>query len=268
VTRSTDRGAARRPPAQVDGTPGLSLTDRAYATIKSRLIYLDLPPGTAFTESSLARDLGISKTPVREALARLRREGLVDATARSGYHVTPVTLKDARNLFQVRLLLETEAAGLAAGHMEDPRHLLVLDQLCRSTFDPRTPETIKPYMRKNTEFHMTIARASGNEQLAHMLEQVLDQMERLFNIGLSLTNRADEIVHEHTELVHAIISGDEKAARTIAADQIHASRRMVLDALLASPSLLSTNVVVFPAAAPSRGPAATPPPARETRSRR
>jgi DNA-binding GntR family transcriptional regulator len=232
-----------------------NLTERAYATIKSRLIYLDLPPGTAFTEASLARDLGISKTPVREALARLRRVGLVEATARSGYHVTPVTLKDARDLFQVRLLLETEAAGLAARHMAEPRHLLDLDKLCRSTFDSRRPETIRPYMRKNTEFHMTIARASGNEHLAHILEQVLDQMERLFNIGLSLTNRADEIVHEHTELVHSIISGDDRAARQIAADQIHASQRMVLDALLASPSLLSTNVVAFPTAPPatSRG---------------
>ena len=60
-----------------------NLTDRAYATIKSRLIYLDLPPGTTFTEASLAQGLGISKTPVREALARVRREGLVEASARS-----------------------------------------------------------------------------------------------------------------------------------------------------------------------------------------
>jgi DNA-binding GntR family transcriptional regulator len=226
-----------------------NLTDRAYSTIKSRLIYLDLPPGTAFTEASLARDLGFSKTPVREALAHLRREGLVEATARSGYHVTPVTLKDAYDLFALRILLETEAAGLAARHVQDPRHLLALDELCRSTFDPRDINTIKPYMRNNTEFHMTVARAGGNQQLANMLEQILDQMERLFNIGLSLTNRADEIVHEHTELVQAIISGDENAARTIASTQIHNSQRMVLDALLASPSLLSTNVVVFPATA-------------------
>jgi DNA-binding GntR family transcriptional regulator len=246
VSRSRARAASQ--------APGPNLTERAYAEIKSRLIYLDLPPGTSFTESSLARDLGISKTPVREALARLRRVGLVEATARSGYHVAPVTLKDARDLFHVRRLLETDAAGLAARHMADPRDLLSLDELCRSTFDPRRPETIRPYMRKNTEFHMTIARAGGNGHLAHILEQVLDHMERLFSIGLSLTNRAEAIVHEHTELVQAIIAGDEAAARRAAADQIQASQGMVLDALMASPSLQSTNVVAFPTAPPAARP--------------
>jgi DNA-binding GntR family transcriptional regulator len=224
-----------------------NLTERAYTTIKARLISLDLPPGTAFTEASLARELGFSKTPVREALARLRREGLVEATPRSGYHVTPVTLKDVRDLFALCSLLEGEAAGLAAQHMLDPRRLLAIDELCHSTFDPQDINTIRPFMRKNTEFHTTIARAGGNQQLASMLEQVLDQMERLFNIGWCLTRRADEIVHKHTELVQAIISGDDRVARKIAITQVTNSQRKVLEALLASPSLLSTNVVVFPA---------------------
>ena len=220
-----------------------NLTDQAYAAIKSRLIYLELPPGQAFTEASLARELRFSKTPVREALTRLRRDGLVEPTARSGYHVTPVTLKDARDLFALRVLLEGEAACLAARHMEDPRHLVVLDQLCKSSFNPQDASSVKTYMRNNTEFHLTVARASGNAHLARTLELVLDQMERLFNIGLSLTNRSDEIVHEHTDLVQAIVSGDECAAREIAVAQILSSQRMVLDALLLSPSLLSTNLV-------------------------
>ena len=231
-----------------------NLTDRAYATIKSQLIYLDLPPGTMFTEASLARELGISKTPVREALARVRREGLVEASARSGYRVTPVTVKDARNLFALRILLEGEAAALAAQHMEDPKHLGVLDRLQKASYNPKDVDSIKTYMRRNTEFHMTVARASGNEHLAAVLEQILDQMERLFHIGLALTNRADEIIHEHTDLVKAIVSGDEKTAREVAVTQIRNSQRMVLDALLASPRLLSTNVVaeVSPRAAVKR----------------
>ena len=224
-------------------SPAPNLTDRAYATIKERLIYLDLPPGTTFTEASLAKDLGISKTPVREALARVRRDGLVEASARSGYRVTPVTLKDARDLFALRILLEGEAAALAARYMADPKHLLVLDRLQRASYNPKDVGSVKTYMRRNTEFHITIARASGNTHLAAALEQVLDQMERLFNIGLALTSRADEIVHEHTDLSRAIVSGDDKAAREIAVSQIRNSQKMVLDALLASPRLLSTNVV-------------------------
>jgi DNA-binding GntR family transcriptional regulator len=253
MKRSTALQAKSHDSPRAATKAGRNLTQQAYEAIKSRLIYLDLPPGTAFTESSLATELGFSKTPVREALARLRDVGLVEPTARSGYHVTPVTLKDARDLFALRVLLEGEAASLAARYMEDPRHLLVLDQLCKSSFDPEDVTSIKTYMRNNTEFHITVARAGGNAHLATMLELVLDQMERLFNIGLSLTNRADEIVHEHTELVQAIVSGDEKAAREVAVAQIHSSQRMVLDALLSSPSLLSTNVVSFPAKSDKTG---------------
>jgi DNA-binding GntR family transcriptional regulator len=155
--------------------------------------------------------------------------------------------------------------------MVEPEQLVVLDRLCRASYDPRDVETIKPYMRKNTELHLTIARASGNAYLAAILEELLDKMERLFNIGLSLTHRADEIVHEHSELVQAIAAGDGKSAREIAVAQIRSSQQMVLDALLSSPALLAANLVeITPRAIAPAKRSATParPPARIGRRRR
>jgi DNA-binding GntR family transcriptional regulator len=76
-----------------------------------------------------------------------------------------------------------------------------------------------------------------------VLETVLDQMERLFHLGLALTSRSEEVVHEHEDLLKAILAGDPKAAREVAGAQIRSAQKMVIDAMLASPVLQSTNVL-------------------------
>ncbi|TAM74490.1 GntR family transcriptional regulator [bacterium] len=220
----------------------LSLTDRAYDAIKRRIIRLDISPGAAFTESKMAAELQLGKTPVREALMRLQREGLVEVNARAGYRATPVTLKDVKELMALRVVLECEAASLAAQEMKDAEQLRALDALCRVDYDPSDPATIERFLRANTEFHVTVARASGNTRLARALGQVLGELERIFHLGLSLTSRTAEIVHEHEDLVGAILRGDSASAREVARAQCQTSQKMVLDALLSSPSLLTTNI--------------------------
>jgi DNA-binding GntR family transcriptional regulator len=221
--------------------PG-NLADRAYQAIKRRVIELNLAPGETFSETQLATELAFSKTPVREALARLRREGLVEVTARSGYRATPVTLQDARDLFAVRMLLEVEAAGLAAAVVVDHDQLARLDELCRASYRPDDPASITAFLRANTELHATIAEATGNRYLAAMVRRLLDQMERLFHVGLALTRRSEEIVHEHQDLLEALTAHDGERARSVTAAQIRASQQMVLGALLSSASVLSVPV--------------------------
>lgn len=233
-----------RPRSGRDGLPlPATLTEQAFDSIKRRIIQLDLPPGQRFTESQLAAELGLSKTPVREALARLEREGLVELIARSGYRVSDVTLKDARDLLAVRTLLETEAAGLAAARIGDGKQLQALNELCRISYDPRDKSSIARFLEANTEFHATVAEAGGNERLADMLRTILEQLERLFHLGLALTTTSEEMVHEHQDLVRAIMSGNVAEARAVAEAQTRASQLMVLDGLLSSPSLLATNIV-------------------------
>lgn len=217
-------------------------TREAYDSIKRRIIELKLAPGASFTEGELAAILKFSKTPVREALVRLRQEGLVEAVARSGYRVAPVTIKHARDLFQLRALLEVEAAGMAASRSTDLETLSALDKLARLGFDASDRNSIKRSMRNNTKFHVMLAKLGGNEILASMLQQVLEQLERLFHLGFSLDTRGEEIVHEHEELLAAVKAGDAEAARRIAADQAASSQLMVLNALLASDAVLMTNI--------------------------
>jgi DNA-binding GntR family transcriptional regulator len=217
-------------------------TRTAYDTIKRRIIELKLGPGAAFTEGELAAVLKFSKTPVREALVRLRQEGLVEAVARSGYRVAPVTVKHARDLFQLRSLLEVEAAGSAAARASDLVGLSTLEKLAAKTYRLSDRAEVRRFLRDNTEFHVGLARLGGNDMLAAMLHQVLEQLERLYHVGLRLDEGTDGLEHEHKALLSAVKAGDVERARKVAAEQAASSRLFVLNALLASDAIVNANI--------------------------
>lgn len=98
--------AGQRPPA----VHGARLTDTAYHTVKRQVVECALPPGVEVTERELMERYGLSKAPLREALVRLSQEGLLRAIPRSGYRITPITVQDVRDIFELRLLLEPVAA--------------------------------------------------------------------------------------------------------------------------------------------------------------
>jgi DNA-binding GntR family transcriptional regulator len=201
-----------------------------------------MPPGSEFTEGELVREFELSKTPIREALARLRQDDLVEAVSRSGYRVTPVTVKDARDLMSVRILLEGEAAALAAVRSGATRELRELESLCKSSYDPSDRSSIVAFLDANHRFHLAVARMSGNHRLLASLTHVLEQLERVMHLGLSASSRADEIVHEHEELLGALMAGDSARARAVAVAQGRAAQHMVLNALLTSDTIMDTNL--------------------------
>lgn len=219
-------------------------TSGIYPELKRRILDLRMAPGTDFTEPQLVADLGYSKTPIREALARLRSEGLVEAIARSGYRVTPVTLRDVRDLMALRALLEGEASALAAANGGDAEGLHALEELCRRSYDPADRASIADFLSANHDLHLAVARLSGNARLVEALAHVLEQLQRVMHLGLSLSSRAEEIVHEHQELLEAIVAGDPEAARAVAVGQARSSEQMVMEALLSSDAVQSTNLGV------------------------
>jgi DNA-binding GntR family transcriptional regulator len=218
-----------------------SLADAAYARLKQDVIHCELEPGLRVSEAKLVQRTGIGKTPVREALGRLVQEGLVRNIPRHGYEVTPITLRDVQELFGLRLVVEPAAVQLAAGHV-DAAQLRRLDDLCHAGYEVGDHDSAAAFLRANRELHGTIARSSSNRRLAEVVERVLDECERLFHLGLMLRNRSDEMAHEHKDLVDALIAGDAEGARRIAIEQILSAQRMVVDALLYSPSLLAAQV--------------------------
>jgi len=220
--------------------------ETAYRALKTAIQHLQLEPGTSFSEAEIAAELGLSKTPVRDALARLRREGLVESSPRSGYRVTRMTIKDARALFGLRTLLEGEAAALAAGQDLDRDALHDLDELCLADYDRHDSESIEWYLGRNATFHLSIARVGGNDRLVEVLAQTVEQLERYMHAGLAAAPRAQVAGFEHRDLLAAILSGDKEAARRTAREHAHHSHAMVVNALLESDAVLSANLVASP----------------------
>jgi DNA-binding GntR family transcriptional regulator len=217
----------------------------AYTRLRDQIISCRLAPGARVTEALLAAEFGLGKTPVREALLRLRNDGLVQVMPRHGYRITTITLRDVQEICALRLILEAAAARLAAGRM-DADELWRLDQQCQLEVMPGDHEGIAALLRANTGFHLAIARASANRHLAAITETILARMERLFHLTLTMQQRSDEISHDHRDLIEALIAGDGEEASRLMTVRLQASQRKVTAALLSSPQLLSVNIAPLP----------------------
>lgn len=221
--------------------PKRRLSDLAYSRIRGDIIRCLLGPGVEVTEAQLASRYRLGKSPVRSALARLCQEGLLQPLPRRGYLVAPVTLQDVHDIFQLRLVLEPAVARLAVGRTDNER-LRELDAICKAGYVPGDKESEAAFLKANKEFHVTIARASGNRRLCKTISDLLDEMERLLHLGLSLRNRTDEMQHEHRALLEALSQGDEEAAERVTQEQIETARKMVIDALLSSPAIMEVTI--------------------------
>jgi len=189
-----------------------SQSELAYRRILERIVSLDMPPGSVVNEAKLREDLGIGRTPIREALQRLARENLVRSIPHRGTFVTDINITDLARITEVRVVLEAHAARLAAeklsttdraaiegllelvgGHVTDPRELMRLDQL----------------------IHRTVYRAARNPFLEATLERYFNLSLRLWYLVLDREVRLREAVDEHGELLRAILAGDGELAETI-----------------------------------------------------
>jgi DNA-binding GntR family transcriptional regulator len=213
------------------------LAGEAYAVLKGRIIRCDIQPGARLTEIQLVRQLGLGKTPIREALVRLIHDGLVRNIPRHGYEVTPITLGDVDDLFRLRLILEPAAMALAAGRVTGPLRdrLQVLSRL--ESYSPGDSKSVETYRRANREFHVLVARASGSRRLAEAIERLEDESDRMFNLGLAFRNRGERVRLGHQRILTAILAGDAELARRHAIAGIHETERVIKEALLASPAL-------------------------------
>jgi DNA-binding GntR family transcriptional regulator len=224
------RAALASPDSHEVGT----LTDRAHAELRRQIVSLRLPPGARLTEYQVTQMLGMGKTPVREALARLVERRLVRSIPRVGYEVSPIALQDVQQICDLRLMVEPEAVRLAVPRL-DVREMRRLDERCIAGYEAAGYEE---FIEANHRFHIAIASASGNDRLAELLDHLMDESDRLYRVGLRL--RGSQIdVHTHDDLMQTFEAGDAKAAMAVTARQIREFRRMVVEALMTTPSILS-----------------------------
>jgi DNA-binding GntR family transcriptional regulator len=188
--------------------------DRAYAAVREMIVSLELRPGAVIDERSLMGRLGIGRTPLREAVRRLAQERLVEVFPRRGTFVTSVEIRDLAQLAEVRLVLETHAAGLAAERAgDDDRAALqaLIDELPHeSTLGTRE------LIALDERIHRQVYRCTHNAFLEATLEEYYVLALRIWYLALDRARELEQAVLGHRELLEAIRDGDaEEAASTM-----------------------------------------------------
>lgn len=191
-----------------------SLVDRIVADVAMRIIDGRLAPGADVNSVELAKRYGSSRTPVREALLTLQREGLVDIPARRRPRVAPVTLTQVRELYEVRASLHGLVSELIVRDAADADLAVLHDWHARLRRDAERAD-VDGYFWHNVAFRLAEADVSGNNQLARMLRSLGLRTLQLRHVSLSLPGRLDRSVDDHERLLTAYTDRDAPLAIAI-----------------------------------------------------
>jgi DNA-binding GntR family transcriptional regulator len=199
----------------------VGLSEQVAAQIRERVLNRRLPAGMPLAERSLAAELGVSRTPVREALRQLEREGLVDIIPRMGAVVRRNSVKDLLEVFEVREALEGKAAALLAAKVTEI-DLAVLRRLAQRRDRPLAGDGALEFLRTDQEFHQYIFDHCGNRELARSA-QILDLLGRClrWTFLARSTNPAGTVVAPvHADVVEAIATGDPEWAERVTREHL------------------------------------------------
>jgi DNA-binding GntR family transcriptional regulator len=189
-----------------------SQSDEAYARLLERIVSLDMPPGSVVNEARLREELKIGRTPIREALQRLARENLVRSIPHRGTFVTDVNITDLARITEVRVVLESHAARLAAEKLtraDRDAMAQLLELLGRGQVTDQ-----RDLMHLDQKIHRLVYRAAHNPFLESTLERYFNLSLRLWYLVLDRQVGLRQAVDEHVEILQAVLAGDGELAET------------------------------------------------------
>jgi DNA-binding GntR family transcriptional regulator len=210
------------------GTAGLSLVDAAYVQIRRRILDIEWPHGHRALEQEVAQALGMSRTPVREALIRLKNEGLVEVIPRHGMRVLPVSPNDMREIYQILTALECMAAELLASRKPTDNDLKPLVDATKAMDKALKAEDLDAWAAADERFHAHLVDLAGNRQLQATVLNYWDRAHRARMFTLRLRPKPVNSTKEHMQMVERLLAGDaEGAARVTRAHRERANRELV-----------------------------------------
>ena len=207
------------------------LVDNAFNAIREAILTNQLKPGTGLSEGDLSKQLGISRTPTREALKRLEEDGLVQIVPRKGAFVTDVTIETIVEVFQLREALECYAVEFVPQYGD-------VDELARLERDiEKTAEYVQENNRVKLHemdegLHLFIARSAHNDTLYKLNKRFLQQGSRMRFVTPTTLERFTEIQNEHLDIVTALKTGDIASAKQALANHLRKSCNHVIQARL------------------------------------
>jgi DNA-binding GntR family transcriptional regulator len=205
------------------------VAERAYVDLRDRIVTLDLPPGTVVREDELMKDLGIGRTPLREAVKRLALENLVEVQPRRGTFVTAIEAADIQNITEVRAELEGYAAEQAALRL-DPETRAGAESLLQEIEALDGAGEQEALMRMDERIHRFVWDASHNPYLTETLERYFTHSLRIWYLVLEHVPTLGHTVHDQTQLLEAILDRSGPHARTIMHEHVLAFQREILSA--------------------------------------
>jgi DNA-binding GntR family transcriptional regulator len=205
------------------------ISERAYVQLRDRIVTLRLAPGTVLREDELMMELGIGRTPLREAIKRLALENLVAVQPRSGTYVTSVDASDIVHIAEVRAELEAQAAELAARRMdgavrERAEALLAEVRVLEASADADA------LMRLDESIHRIAWEGSQNPYLAETLERYFALSLRVWHVVLDRVPGLGATVLDHSRLLEAMLDGDADRARDLMREHVNEFEREIVAA--------------------------------------
>lgn len=203
------------------------LRELVYEELRNLILSGEIKPGTRMMEIELADSMGVSRTPIREAIRKLEKEGLVIIEPRKGAYVSTISMNDIVNILQIRGTLEGLAAMLAATRIKEIE-LMKLKEASQA-FDRAVEEgNTKEMISNDTLFHHIIVEASGNDLLIKMVTDLQEIVLRFRYLYYKDFKRAEKMPPEHANILRAIETGSGETARSAAEFHINSLRDMII----------------------------------------
>lgn len=205
----------------------LPLRDIVFNTLRKAILKGELAPGERLMEKQLAEKMGVSRTPIREAIRKLELEGLVIMVPRKGAEVAMITEQDIKDVLEVRAALESLAVKLAIKNMkkDDVNELLAINDAFIGAAKRNDAETV---IKKDVEFHDKIYEATSNHKLKSIITNL---QEQIYRFRVEYVRQMDDfsgLVEEHEAIVDAIVNKKTDAAQEIATKHIENQEKAVI----------------------------------------
>lgn len=204
------------------------LREIVFEHLREAIINGKLRPGERLMEVQLADDMGVSRTPVREAIRKLELEGLVIMIPRRGAYVADLSIRDVAETFEIRSALESLAAGLAAERITD-LEAAEMELILVGIGEAIAANDFKRTVELDEQYHNLVYRASHNERLQQILSNLREQIQRFRIRTLALPGRANGVLQEHRCIAEAIAERNAELAQKLALEHVENAENALLE---------------------------------------
>ena len=203
-----------------------NLAEQVYATLKGEINDFQLVAGDRFSEAELGNRLGVSRTPVREALFRLRNEGFLDVEPKLGWFVRPIDFAKLEQLYDLRIVLEIASVTRLCVRTEDPPELEALKDIWLVPAAERLTDA-RQVGANDEEFHATLVRAAGNDEMARVHWDVTERIRIIRRLDFTRLDRIEATYTEHAKILRAVIQRKADQATLLLKSHIEQSKAEV-----------------------------------------